>query len=224
MDFQTLHGQVIEFTNEVSETEIDFDKGMKARVIGVYNDGYDYIILTCDFSDFEEENKKFAQANYYDDNQHPTLCWHETKSYPDDKKVQVFVDSDTDKYPPPFKVLGGAYPTTAQCLDALEKTLVALMSPSRPLWHGDLDNVCLEVQEILQNAGRSGTISQLGPSISLMVSMNTDDDCQLEYMGDLFCLYGDDLLISKSGFATVQVVTVIKNTPFTFFCPRRNHD
>jgi len=212
------------FTNEVSETEIDFDKGMKARVIGVYNDGYDYIILTCDFSDFEEENKKFAQANYYDDNQHPTLCWHETKSYPDDKKVQVFVDSDTDKYPPPFKVLGGAYPTTAQCLDALEKTLVALMSPSRPLWHGDLDNVCLEVQEILQNAGRSGTISQLGPSISLMVSMNTDDDCQLEYMGDLFCLYGDDLLISKSGFATVQVVTVIKNTPFTFFCPRRNHD
>ena len=224
MDFQTLRGQVIEFTNEVSETEIDFDKGMKARVIGVYNDGYDYIILTCDFSDFEEENKKFAQANYYDDNQHPTLCWHETKSYPDDKKVQVFVDSDTDKYPPPFKVLGGAYPTTAQCLDALEKTLVALMSPSRPLWHGDLDNVCLEVQEILQNAGRSGTITQPGPSISLMVSMNTDDDCQLEYMGDLFCLYGDDLLISKSGFATVQVVTVIKNTPFTFFCPRRNHD
>jgi hypothetical protein len=83
-DLSTLVGKVIKFNENVEESEIDFDEGMKAKVIGSRVVEKDVFQLTLDFSEFEEENKKLMKANYWDKNRNATLRWCETRYYPKD--------------------------------------------------------------------------------------------------------------------------------------------
>lgn len=96
--------KTVEFENPtlIDEYEINFDAGMRARVIKVdFKD--DVWELLFDFSEFEECNKKFAQADFYDYNGQPVLKWHETPYYPKNKKENCFFCENMSL---PFKVVG----------------------------------------------------------------------------------------------------------------------
>lgn len=90
LEVDALKGKVICFNKEVEKTEVDFDSGMKARVIGVRDVDDDVFVLDLDFSEFEESNKKLMANNYYDSNGHPTLKWCETSYYPKDCKCKDY--------------------------------------------------------------------------------------------------------------------------------------
>ena len=81
-ELAALMGKVICFNNEVEKNEIDFDAGMKARVIGFRVVDNDVFQLKVSFTEFEEVNKSLMLRNYYDNNHNPTLKWCETRSYP----------------------------------------------------------------------------------------------------------------------------------------------
>lgn len=86
-----LVGKVIQFNAEVEKSEIDFDRGMKARIVGyAITDPNEVFKLDLDFSEFEEANKLLMQSNYYDKNSNPTLKWCETKFYPKDCKCRDY--------------------------------------------------------------------------------------------------------------------------------------
>ncbi len=99
MKLEDLQNKIITFTPEVDNWEIDFDAGMKARVIstGSANDDCDFILV--DFSEFEESNKKFGQANYYNNQHEPCLFWWETKGYPANKRKRIHLDLSPETWP-----------------------------------------------------------------------------------------------------------------------------
>lgn len=107
MKFDYLLGKTIRFNSLVDECEIDFDKGMQAKIISVKKCKHDETIfeILVDFSEFEEINKQFGQANYYDEEQKPRLFWWETNSYPKDKREKIYLDTRTEKYPFPFEIV-----------------------------------------------------------------------------------------------------------------------
>ena len=120
IDFNELQGQVIEFNSKAEDFEMDFDAGMKARVVSVEHDVDTVFKLVCDFSEFEAVNKPLAKHNYYDTEGNPTLAWHQTKGYPTDKKTSIYVDESETWGEQPFKAWGNKYPTTDRALDALD--------------------------------------------------------------------------------------------------------
>ena len=96
-DVSALVGKVIQFNAEVEKTEIDFDCGMKARVVGYgITDPGELFKLDLDFSEFEQENKKLMQSNYYGKNGRPTLKWSETSYYPSDCKTDEYFGYEFD--------------------------------------------------------------------------------------------------------------------------------
>lgn len=90
-DVSALVGKVIQFNDQVEKSEIDFDRGMKARVVGyAITDPGEVFKLDLDFSEFEESNKLLMQSNYYDKNSKPTLKWCETAYYPKNCKCHDY--------------------------------------------------------------------------------------------------------------------------------------
>ncbi len=91
-ELQALVGKVIVFNESVEAMEIDFEAGMKGRVVSAKHnqnpgdDGDDGIFkLMVDFGgEFLEHNRKRMTANYYDGTGCPTLKWEQTKKYPMD--------------------------------------------------------------------------------------------------------------------------------------------
>jgi hypothetical protein len=87
----SLVGKVIQFNADVEKSEIDFDRGMKARVVGyAITDPEEVFKLDLDFSEFEDSNKLLMQSNYYDKMGKPTLKWCETKFYPKNCKCHDY--------------------------------------------------------------------------------------------------------------------------------------
>jgi hypothetical protein len=86
----------------VSEDILEFDcysvndkcKVIDYEVDGIYENEIVYELKT-DFSEFEEENKVNAKANWYNDNGNACLKWHETKYYPKDKRVILYMQLPT---------------------------------------------------------------------------------------------------------------------------------
>lgn len=123
-DFNALVGCTIEFNKEIERCENDFDPNQKAKVIGVRIQNSDEVVqLQLDFSEFAEENKKFATYNYYDTNGSPALAYHETNSYPKDFKDTIYIDMDVEKYPLPFNIVKASRPTTQECLDFIARIM-----------------------------------------------------------------------------------------------------
>ena len=81
-DFYSLVGKVVTFSNEIEETESDFDPGMKARVSGVDIHDHDLIKVFFNFEEFLDHNRKFMKPNYYDKDGNSTLKWEETAFFP----------------------------------------------------------------------------------------------------------------------------------------------
>ena len=82
---------IVQFGPKVGDKESYADPGMRARAIGVTKDSEDVHIL-FDFSEFDDFNKPFEQANYYDKQQKPVLTAREAGFYkPQDR---LYFDKD----------------------------------------------------------------------------------------------------------------------------------
>ena len=105
-------GPAICFTKAIEEYEVGFDEGMKAVICDIRPEqaalGYQEFLF--DFASFEEENKVLGKANYWDQNGHPTLKWHESRYYPADKKECVYINTIPTNEAP-WVLLSNAYPT-----------------------------------------------------------------------------------------------------------------
>lgn len=104
MKTDKLQGKVIRFNEGIEDLECGFDPGQFARVINVAAHADGVAQLICDFSEFEEHNKKVGKANYYDKNGNPCLKWHESDFYPNTKREDVYVMDDDPTAPWPFEL------------------------------------------------------------------------------------------------------------------------
>ena len=94
-NYKNFNNVVVEFNKGIDEIEGYFERGMKAKIerisLNSYTETeYDFRV-SFDFSEFEEYNKQFATANYYDDNGVGCLYAWETIFYPKDNKENVCI-------------------------------------------------------------------------------------------------------------------------------------
>lgn len=79
-----------------------YDVGMMCRVEGITDkddlsdDNCIVFRVNTDFSEFEDFNKSVAKPTWFDDNNNPTLKWHETKAYPKNKKDWIYMQIAKD--------------------------------------------------------------------------------------------------------------------------------
>ena len=69
---ESMIGKVVVFTAKVEETEVDYDPKQKAVLTNVKDLG-DHFRLTFNNERFEEYNKRYATANYFDKDDVPCL-------------------------------------------------------------------------------------------------------------------------------------------------------
>lgn len=81
--------------------DLGLEEGCKFYVVGfdiedVY-DGIDVVYeFTLDFSQFEEENKKFMSKSWYGRNTNELLYWYDTSYYPKDFRLSLYSDVGYD--------------------------------------------------------------------------------------------------------------------------------
>jgi len=161
MNLEILRNKTIRFTNLVKEHEIDFDAGMMGQIVSVTSDSDDVIRLLVDFSNYVEYNKGFEQANYYDEKGEPTLKWSETKGYPKNFRETIYLEADTDRFPPPFEIVEKSvldfirsWPQHAQVQYALSQQLSELYVAATKLGLYDAADYLIKMQEMHQNIQR----------------------------------------------------------------------
>jgi len=91
---QHLIGKTVKFLNKIEQMEVNADPNQRARILSITGeyldseDKHDHVyIVTFDYSEFEEYNKNFASANFYDKNGNPTLTAHEAGVYKQHEKA-----------------------------------------------------------------------------------------------------------------------------------------
>jgi len=154
----SLIGQVIVF-NSKTDYEIDFDDGMKARVVNIIPDDQCHRVFV-NFSEFEEYNCNLMLPNYYDSNGQPTEKWCAQSHYPKDGKTDFWVSFVDDRdhktlVELPFDLTVDRFPTVQECLDALERTLDALRLRNLGKPYKCLDEVFAEANQVLKRGGRN---------------------------------------------------------------------
>lgn len=86
-------GKNIEFLAGVDNLEDYAEPNMRARVIGWSDMGDGCIVVSLDYSDFDEYNKKFESRNYFDRNGTPCLSAREAGYYK--VKDHIFMEAST---------------------------------------------------------------------------------------------------------------------------------
>jgi len=73
----------IEFNEGTEDLEMNFDPGMRARVLSIveHSNAEGVLEIQVDFSHWEDYNKDRAVPNFYQDGV-PCLRWHESQYYP----------------------------------------------------------------------------------------------------------------------------------------------
>jgi hypothetical protein len=69
---------------------------MRAHLIAVDFRGDDIAVLKVDYTDFEDFNKAFEQANYYDEEGNPTLTAREAGHYQPQEDLYVMASDDLE--------------------------------------------------------------------------------------------------------------------------------
>ena len=72
---------VVTFKASVDDKEGYWEANMRGRITAARDNGDDVMELTVDVTEFDEFNKPFESANYYDKNQNPTLTAREAGFY-----------------------------------------------------------------------------------------------------------------------------------------------
>lgn len=95
-----LVGKTIEFLDKIEDMELTADPKQRARIASVsgeyldHEDKNEHIYkIIFDYSEFEEFNKQFASANFYDTSGNPTLTAHEAGLY-ENREVSYFGSPD----------------------------------------------------------------------------------------------------------------------------------
>jgi len=93
----TLVGKVVKFNKGVEEFEIDFDKGMLARVKSIVS-AYDIYSIRLDFKEFQQYNENLMLPNFYDKNGIPCEKWSEQNRYDKDLNngTEVFIEFEQE--------------------------------------------------------------------------------------------------------------------------------
>lgn len=115
---------VIEFGKEAPDFEVFAEAGMRAHLKDVVYRAADEVIIEVDYSAFEEYNKSFEVADYYDKNRQPTLTPREAGVYTGDDSFYVAANQELDEI---FTVLSDDQ-------SALVKEFVASDSTSYVRW------------------------------------------------------------------------------------------
>lgn len=77
---------------EVESLESYAEAHMRARIIRAREDGDDVLVLTLDFTEFDDFNKAFEQANYYDKSGNATLTARQANLYKPHEDYYVHPD------------------------------------------------------------------------------------------------------------------------------------
>lgn len=109
-EYKALVGKVVRLLPGVEDSETGFEPGMMGVVCQVDLEDDDVVLVTVDFSKFEEYNKGFMTPNYYDEHQQPKFKWCETRYYPVSKREDLYLTlGDPPKGSPNyFQVVGDA--------------------------------------------------------------------------------------------------------------------
>lgn len=75
---------------EIERLEIDLDRHMKCRIIGISPLEEDLVKVIVDTSDFVEHNNFYASSLYYDKNLIPCLTAREANYWPKDEKHTIY--------------------------------------------------------------------------------------------------------------------------------------
>lgn len=88
---------IVTFNKGINEFEVYFETGMRAQLIGVRPDGNDSHVLSFSLKDFNEYNKQFETATYYDDFGVPNQTATEAGCHPgDEDSLWLHLEDDID--------------------------------------------------------------------------------------------------------------------------------
>lgn len=105
-DLADMIGKVIIFNNEITELDIYAEEHMKARVVkkrwNIHNNDMSDLRevvheIFVDFSEFENHNHKYQNANYYDDEGKPCLTAVEAGQY--NPRDSIFISGAKELLP-----------------------------------------------------------------------------------------------------------------------------
>lgn len=88
--------KVVTFTSEFADQFGDFTglvPKMKARIVYIGEEKDECQYVKFSMKEFEQENIKFEEANWYDNNGNAVLTWHDSGNYPDDNIDAFFIDT-----------------------------------------------------------------------------------------------------------------------------------
>ncbi|MBW6122587.1 hypothetical protein KZ843_06730 [Pseudomonas aeruginosa] len=86
----------IEFAAGAEDLEAYVDPMMRAHLVSVRVDPDDVAVLKVDYSAYDEYNKAFEKANYYDKNGNPTLTARESGDYDVQENLYVSASEELD--------------------------------------------------------------------------------------------------------------------------------
>lgn len=101
--YRSLVGQVVRIGAHVADDTDSYpEKGMLARVreVKLYDEGddYAYVGVKLDYTDFEEHNRQFESASYFDGHGNPICTAHEAGMYEPVETVYLNVGNDRDYF------------------------------------------------------------------------------------------------------------------------------
>jgi len=86
---------VVTFKAPILDKEGYLEAGMRGRLVAVSNEHDDMFKLHVDLSEFDEFNRQFESANYYDKDRVPRLTARESGFYKEPKD-EVYVGNDEE--------------------------------------------------------------------------------------------------------------------------------
>jgi hypothetical protein len=79
--FEQGNRPAVEFKKDILECECYAEPLMRARLVGVRDDGDDVVILSFEFSEFDAHNLEFEVKSWFDEAGKPTLTAREAGQY-----------------------------------------------------------------------------------------------------------------------------------------------
>lgn len=94
---------ILECNSGIESLEVDPDTGMRGKLKGInivdLDEEYEHLVFTIDFGIYEEYNRGFAKANYYNESHEPCETWFEQEWYGKEKNhVEIYLEYTDDVF------------------------------------------------------------------------------------------------------------------------------
>lgn len=83
---------LVKCNKEIHE-EVGLESGCRAYVISFADEGDGCYHLILDFTEFEEDNKKFMPKTWYGSNDE-LVYWYDSNYYPKNRKIDLYIEKD----------------------------------------------------------------------------------------------------------------------------------